>query len=289
MNSATRELVIEPNMHYKRDLLDMFDETKPELTRAMTSTILVERRNMFRNGLLDIVKDCHEEFLASINITADRTLLTSWHKDFNLDSMVPDIDLADLPPNPDIVEADTRVVRADHDYINIVNSDTVNKNTGTIIAPSPSKFLLSPVSERKYYLSPGKAGLEGVNPDIVSRIMAKEANKAKLEMTRTQAQIDRIALLRKLPKLARLVKNLFVSENKAALPLEFTCKKLVDSLQNGLDKKEIERDLRKLSGETEGWLHVCTVRATEYCKIEKVDINHVCKKLNTKLTVALES
>ena len=80
-----------------------------------------------------------------------------------------------------------------------------------------------------------------------------------------------------------------MSENKAALPLDFTCKKLVDSLQNGLDKKEVESDLRKLSQETEGWLHVCTVRATEYFKIDKVDINHVCNKLNTRLTVALEN
>ena len=84
-------------------------------------------------------------------------------------------------------------------------------------------------------------------------------------------------------------RNLFVSENKAALPMDFTCKKLVDSLQNGLDKKDVERDLRKLSEESEGWLQVCTVRGTEYFKMEKVDINHVIKKLNTRLTVALEN
>ena len=92
-------------------------------------------------------------------------------------------------------------------------SHSVNKNnskqdpkTDLIIAPSPSKFLVSAVDDKKYYMSPSKSGLEGLNPDLVSRIQAKEAAKAKLEMTRSQDQIERIALLKKLPKLARIVK-----------------------------------------------------------------------------------
>ena len=80
-----------------------------------------------------------------------------------------------------------------------------------------------------------------------------------------------------------------VSEKKTALPVEFTCKKLVDSLQSGVDKKEVESDLRKLCQEAGGWLTACTVGSTEYFKTEKVDINVVCKKLERKLQIELEN
>ena len=80
------ELVVEPNMNYKRDLKNLFEseETEP---RLMTSSLLVERRDMFRNSLVEIVKDHHEQFLASLDppIEADRSRLTKWHKDFDVD------------------------------------------------------------------------------------------------------------------------------------------------------------------------------------------------------------
>ena len=76
-NSAAMELVLEPNMNYKRDLKSLFDNTE-EVARIMTGELLVERRDMFRNSLVDIVKDHHEEFLASLDppIEADRSKLT---------------------------------------------------------------------------------------------------------------------------------------------------------------------------------------------------------------------
>ena len=207
----TRELVVEPNMHYKRDLMDMFDPSKPGLERGMTADTLVERRDMFRNGLLEIVKDYHEEFLASLDppITADRRRITTWHKEFSLD-ILPDIDLADLPPHPDTQPAGQQT-RAAADYVNInpklsdvlTNINTVNKNKdGEEQDPSPSQLFFSPT---KSVQSPRKA-LDGINPSLIAKIKAKEAAKAKLEMTRSQEQIEKIELLKKLPKLARKIK-----------------------------------------------------------------------------------
>ena len=206
----TRELVVEPNMHYKRDLMDMFDPSKPGLERGMTADTLVERRDMFRNGLLEIVKDYHEEFLASLDppITADRRRITTWHKEFSLD-ILPDIDLADLPPHPDTQPAGQQTGAA-ADYVNInpklsdvlTNINTVNKNKdGEELDPSPNLFF----SPTKIVQSPRKA-LEGINPSLIAKIKAKEAAKAKLEMTRSQEQIEKIELLKKLPKLARKIK-----------------------------------------------------------------------------------
>ena len=80
------ELVVEPNMNYKRDLKNLFESEDTE-PRLMTSSLLVERRDMFRNSLVEIVKDHHEQFLASLDppIEADRSRLTKWHKDFDVD------------------------------------------------------------------------------------------------------------------------------------------------------------------------------------------------------------
>ena len=207
----TRELVVEPNMHYKRDLMDMFEPSKPGLERGMTADTLVERRDMFRNGLLEIVKDYHEEFLASLDppITADRRRITTWHKEFSLD-ILPDIELADLPPHPDTPPAGQQTGAA-ADYVNInpklsdvlTNINTVNKNKDREeVDPSSSQLFFSPT---KSVQSPRKT-LDGINPSLIAKIKAKEAAKAKLEMTRSQEQIEKIQLLKKLPKLARKIK-----------------------------------------------------------------------------------
>merc|ERR1719474_205624 len=222
----------------------------------MTAATLVERRDMFRNGLLDIVKDYHEEFLSTLDppIIADRSKLNKWHKDFDVD-MVPDIDLANLPANPDALAPCENIEKKTVDFLSInprlgevlLDADSVNKNAVDPGIFSPTKVLQSPM----------KVGLEGLNPSLVAKIRAKEAAKAKMEMTRSQAQLDRIALLKKLPKLARLTKNLFVSENKVALPVDFSCKKISESLQNGVTKKDVEADLRRLCLETGGWVSSC--------------------------------
>ena len=64
-------------MNYKRDLKNLFDNTEVA-ARTMSGQLMVERRDMFRNSLVDIVKDHHEEFLASLDppIVADRSKLT---------------------------------------------------------------------------------------------------------------------------------------------------------------------------------------------------------------------
>ena len=210
MRPDIMELVVEPNMNYKRDLMRMFDETQPG-DKQMTAAILVERRDMFRNGLVDIVKDYHEEFLASLEppITADRTKLTRWHKDFNVD-VLPDIDQASLPAHPDApeVQGPDLAEKAEYFKENSKLSDVlldINKtnNDHTYPAPSPSKILFSP---QKSHASPMKSGLEGLNPNLIAKIRAKEAAKAKLEMTRSEEKLEKIATLRKLPRLARLVK-----------------------------------------------------------------------------------
>ena len=137
------------------------------------------------------------------------------------------------------------------------------------------------------FSSPSKAGLEGINPELIARVKAKEAAKAKLDMTRTPEEIARIATLKRLPNLARRLRSLFAIEKKAALEVEFTCKKISESLGKAQDKKEIEKELRSLAEETDGWLIRCRVGAQDYFKTQKTDVNVICKKLEKRLEAAL--
>ena len=115
------------------------------------------------------------------------------------------------------------------------------------------------------------------------------AAKAKLEMTRTPEEIARIATLKKLPNLARMLRSLFAVEKKAALEVEFACKKITESLGKGQDKKEIEKELQSLTEETEGWLIRCRVGAQDYYKTQKTDVNVICKLLEKRLKTAIQS
>ena len=74
-------------------------------------------------------------------------------------------------------------------------------------------------------------------------------------------------------------------EKKAALTVQFTCTKISESL--GQEEREVERQLRSLSVETEGWLVCCQVGGKEYFKTQKTDVNIICKKLQKKLDDAL--
>merc|ERR1719350_880136 len=127
------------------------------------------------------------------------------------------------------------------------------------------------------------AGLEGLNAALIEKIKAKEAARAVLEMTRNPEQIKRIAQLKKLPELARMIRNLFITEKKAALEVQFACKRLTSSLPHGTEKTQVEENMRLLAVETRGWLKIHLVGSAEYFKMDKTDINKVCKKLERKL------
>ena len=87
----------------------------------------------------------------------------------------------------------------------------------------------------------------------------------------------------------KFYRHLFVMEKKAALPVDFASKKISESIQTGIGKKEVEADLRHLCLESRGWLSVCQVGSLEYFKVGKIDVNTVCEKLKVKLQTELET
>ena len=84
-------------MTYKRDLMGEL-EGRMETYAKMLPEHLVERRGIFSNSLVEMVKDHHEEFLATLDplIIADRNTLNSWHKEFDTYA-AHEIDTVELP------------------------------------------------------------------------------------------------------------------------------------------------------------------------------------------------
>ena len=78
-----------------------------------------------------------------------------------------------------------------------IQQDADNK-PGTLSSPAPA-----PAQE------PVLKGLKGLNPKLLEKIRAKEAEKAKVEMTRDHTQIKRLRQLEKLSGLARIVRFVY--------------------------------------------------------------------------------
>lgn len=61
------------------------------------------------------------------------------------------------------------------------------------------------------------------------QIRCKEAQKQLAQMTRRPEQEQRLQRLQRLPELARLLRSIFVSERKPALPMDVACSRLLGS------------------------------------------------------------
>eukprot|EP00090_Calanus_glacialis_P004164 TRINITY_DN13076_c0_g1_i1.p1 TRINITY_DN13076_c0_g1~~TRINITY_DN13076_c0_g1_i1.p1 ORF type:complete len:792 (-),score=290.26 TRINITY_DN13076_c0_g1_i1:145-2520(-) len=282
-NTEKKELQMRPNMAYKKDLMGELDGRIENYVKMMPEH-LVERRDIFRNSLVEMVKDHHEEFLATLDppIVANRNALTSWHKDFDVDA-APEVDTVELPEEPGKVKAEVIVKEmmgkaAGFAGVNPKLSDALLENS----------FMVEDMEKKAaQFSSPSKAsataGLQGLNPTLIAKIKAKEAARAKLEMTRNPEQIKRLSQLKKLPELARMIRSLFITEKKAALEVQLACKRLTSSLPHGTEKTQVEENMRLLAVESRGWLKIHLVGSAEYFKMDKTDINKVCKKLEQKL------
>ena len=60
---------------------------------------------IFKHNLLTIVEDHHQSFLKDNGIFFNAAV-TSWHKDFDVESL-PDVDMLDFPPKPHVDKVTT--------------------------------------------------------------------------------------------------------------------------------------------------------------------------------------
>merc|ERR1719192_1843381 len=104
------------NMKYKENMITRLaggeapecpDEDKVANHEKLGPQAMVERKTLFHNSLLDLVKKQHQRFCTELkpSVKVEDEKLTRFHKDFLLDKCDP-IQEAELPPKP-VVEVAT--------------------------------------------------------------------------------------------------------------------------------------------------------------------------------------
>uniref|UniRef100_A0A8C1CVD8 Chromatin licensing and DNA replication factor 1 n=1 Tax=Cyprinus carpio carpio TaxID=630221 RepID=A0A8C1CVD8_CYPCA len=223
---SSYQLTVEPVIE------EEFNGTRPVLSASR----LLERRHIFHQNLVDIVKGHHKVFLASLNppIVVPDDKLTRWHPRFSVDE-VPNIKPSDLPQPPQTEK--------------LTSAQEVLDKARALMTPKMEKALANmalktaetvcakePETSAKSVPKPTEtpSALKGVSQSLLERIRAKEAQKVHAAMTRNPQQEGRLLMMSRLPDLARILRNVFVAEKKPALIMELACNRMIASYRSPL-------------------------------------------------------
>jgi len=247
--------------------------------------VLITRKHIFESSLIEITKKHHQKYLKKLNLKISDNELQRWHPHFKLEE-VPDIEEALLPQ-----AAATKTVTSARDVLQRSQSiPQVEKALRSVAEKStleqqPAK--LEPTSgdsnEQHSSQSTKPEGiLKGVSLSLLERIKEKEKKKLELAMLRDPKQEKRLALIDKLPDVVRIIKTFFISEKKAAIPIEDCVTKISQSHGTSAASGDIEDQIRLLHELAPDWLSIITVRKCPYVKISRtLDINLVLQKLQS--------
>ncbi|XP_036400095.1 DNA replication factor Cdt1 [Megalops cyprinoides] len=261
-------------------------EEKSGLRPQLSASCLLERRHIFHQNLVNVVKQHHKVFLASMNppLSVPDDKLTRWHPRFNVDE-VPDIPASELPQPPQTDKLTTAqevldkarsmmTPKMEKALANMAlkTAETANAQEEQDSTPKTPKGPTDTPS-----------ALKGVSQSLLERIRAKEAQKIQAAMTRNPAQEERLLMMSRLGELARILRNVFVAEKKPALTMEVACSRMIASYRSALSTGEMEKHLRLLAELSPEWLTIHPIRKDFYLKLDKrVDLNMVLEKLNQR-------
>lgn len=259
-------LVVTPNFQNK-------DTTSTYI--KFTSAILSERRNIFQNTLIKIIKVHHDKFVESLDQpSVNKDKLKRWHPEFDMEE-IPDIDLSELPQPPETEKFDNAV-------------DVLSKAMD-MFSLGANESNTMPISEPKQdeESAPPKvnSALKGVSSSLLEKIRAREAAKASQSaLSKTKTQTEELQMLKRLPEVARILRNTFITERKVALPWEMLVSKVSATFNSTIYDRDVDNHLNSLVKEAPGWLTVVKVSSGTYLKINRnMDVNDVIKALQILL------
>uniref|UniRef100_A0A8C8VI84 Chromatin licensing and DNA replication factor 1 n=1 Tax=Pelusios castaneus TaxID=367368 RepID=A0A8C8VI84_9SAUR len=255
------------------------EEEKVDGRPHLSASRLLERKRVFSRNLVNIVKQHHKTFMASLSppMVIPDEKLTRWHPRFNVDG-VPDIIPADLPRPPQVDR--------------LTSAQEVLTNARNMMTPKMEKALANLAlrtaetnpgdQETPKAMPPGSSSgaLKGVSQALLERIRAKEAQKLQALMTRNPQQEERLAMVSRLPEMARLLRGIFVAEKKQALTVEVACMRMMDSYRSLMTSGEMEKHLRLFSELLPDWISILPIRKDTYIKLDKsLDLNCIVERL----------
>ncbi|XP_066149289.1 DNA replication factor Cdt1 [Euwallacea fornicatus] len=247
---------------------------------SMTSELLLERRRKLFNLLIDKVKNYHYEFLMSLNapINISKERVTRWHPDFDIEK-VPDIELSPLPQPPaeDKLTSGKEVLERARSLFSCNTKMELAMQRLKEARQTQTALSLPEVSQEL-----PQSVLKGIPKSLLEKVRQKQAAKALISMTRSAGKEKEVQLYSRLPEIARLTRNLFVSEKKGVLLLDTVVDKLGNSYRGNLSKAEMEEHLKVIAKELPSWLVFHDIRNCVYIKLRKnADLSLVLSKLET--------
>ncbi|KAK9502567.1 hypothetical protein O3M35_011318 [Rhynocoris fuscipes] len=264
------ELVIKP-------VFESREEDKDGGKNLMTPSILLERKRQFYDALVEIVKTHHEEFLKSLDppLIVPKEKLTRWHPAFDVESC-PEIKAAPMPQPPNSEKCTTA-------------RDVLSKARDLFMANPRMEKALERLSENNSNntTSTSKAipalanALKGIPKSLLEKVRARQAAKAVELLTRNPEENKRRYELTRLPELARILRNIFVTEKKNVIVKSFVIQKLCESYREILDQTEMAHHLNLLQEAVPNWVAITMVGRQEYVKLcKKTELSDVLNKLN---------
>uniref|UniRef100_A0A3B3ZST1 CDT1 Geminin-binding domain-containing protein n=1 Tax=Periophthalmus magnuspinnatus TaxID=409849 RepID=A0A3B3ZST1_9GOBI len=247
---------------------------------TLTATRLLERRHIFHHNLVSLVKRHHKAFLSSLAppLSVPEDKLSRWHPRFNVDTVPP---VPDSPlPQPPQTES-------------LTTAQEVLDKARALMTPKMERALMSVALKSEKAETKDAAhcltaqtpvALKGVSQSLLERIRAKEAQKLQAAMTRNPAQEERLLMMSRLSELARILRNVFVTEKKPALIMEVACNRMVSSYTSALSTGEMEKHIRLLAEVASDWLMIVPIRKDFYLKLKKnMELSVVQDQLRTRL------
>ncbi|NWU94874.1 CDT1 factor, partial [Upupa epops] len=256
------------------------DEEKVNGRPHLSASRLLERRREFHRNLVNIVKQHHKAFLAALSppMVVPEEKLTRWHPRFNVDE-VPDISPAELPrpPQEDRLTTAQEVLSAAQGML----SPKMEKALANLALRTAEASAGEPVISKALSPANTSSALKGVSQALLERIRAKEAQKLQALMTRDPQQEERLAMLGRLPAMARVLRNVFVAEKKQALTMEVACARMADSYNVRMSPGEMEKHLRLFAELLPDWVKIHAIRTDTYIKLDKgKDLGLITERLS---------
>ncbi|XP_075224609.1 chromatin licensing and DNA replication factor double parked [Lycorma delicatula] len=253
----------------------------------MTPDILLNRRRSFYSSLLNKTKNYHEEFLLSLDppLHVSKDSITRWHPEFDVDG-VPDIEPSTLPEPPNIqkvASAKDVLERARNLFgANPRLETAIQKMTESSSSTNSNITNISATTNTGPAFTALTNALKGIPKSLLEKVRAKQAAKALEAMTRSPSQAKEAVMLTRLPEIARIVRNIFISEKKAVLTRELVIKKLADSYRENLSFCDLNEHLNLLQEKTPEWLSFCTLRKTNFVRFVKdADMSRIMAHLES--------
>ncbi|XP_007442681.1 DNA replication factor Cdt1, partial [Python bivittatus] len=247
----------------------------------LTASRLMERRTTFCRNLTAIVREHHKAFLASLSppmVIAEQDL-TRWHPRFRVDE-VPDVVPAEVPQPPQVDRVSTaqEVLARAHGTLTPKMEKALTNLVLRTAETSPSAL------QPPHPALPGTPNsLKGVSQSLVERVRAKEAQKLQALMTRDPQREHWLAMLGRLPEMARVLRSIFVAEKKQALSMEVACQRMMESCRALMPMGEMEKHLRLFAELLPDWVRILSVRKESYVKLDKtVDLNIITERLTAR-------